>query len=228
MRELPQLHAIHHLSIITVHMNKIFFEVLSTGELSWTTHKNKQTEYCHLSTWIQISLSVPCLFALIAKFSGLYWRQLSQKTLCQNTTWSETSLTGWVCKLIFNWSVELAQCTVFGPEARKVWGGGVVSSMALRWAGDAKEGSKCWASTGSLMNMAKTSFKIFYSLLVWEVPVFGLFPTKLKSLIMLNAVKDVGMKFSVSSDQLIQFLGSRKRTKIDSCLFTFTFLVIPG
>lgn len=164
---------------------------------------------------------------LIAKYFRLYWRQLSQKTLSQNNTWIETSLTGWVCKPIFNWSVDLAQCTVFGPEARKVWGG-AVSSLALRWPGDAEVGSKCWASTGSLMNMVKTSLKIFSSLLLWEVPVLGIFPTKLKSLIMLNAVKKVGMKFSVSSDQLIQFLGSGKRTKINSCLFTFTFLVIPG
>ena len=137
-----------------------------------------------------------------SKVFRLYRRQLSQKTLCQNNTWRETSLTDWVCKPIFNWSVDLTQCTVFGPEARKVWGG-VVSSTALRWAGDAEEGSECQASTGSLQNMAKPSFKNCYSLLLWEVPVFDLFPTKLGSLIVPEAVKGMGMKFSVSSDQLV-------------------------
>ena len=78
------------------------------------------------------------------------------------------------------------------------------------------------------MNMAKTSFKNVYSLVLWEVPIFGLFPTKLKSLTMPNAVKGVGMKFSVSRNQLIRSLGSGKRIKNNRCLFTFTFLMYPG
>lgn len=44
------------------------------------------------------------------------------------------------------------------PEAREIWGG-PVSFKALRWAVDAEEGSKYLASTGSQVNMVKTSLK---------------------------------------------------------------------